>query len=194
MNPLRRQIGERLEHEAPLVHARMGNDQLLLVDAAVAEEQEIEIQRPRLTASSASDPALLLLDLEQPQEEGSWLELRLDLGDRVQVGALGRRPDRIGLVDRRDTEPVNAASGAERFERAPQVALPVAQVRAERDEGAAHPGGSATGAESHAAREREPTRAIWAIRAILAYGAEARRGTSRGLRRRTFLAHPGEGF
>ena len=37
-----RQLGERLEHEAPLVHARVRDDQPFLVDAAVAEEQQVD--------------------------------------------------------------------------------------------------------------------------------------------------------
>ncbi len=131
MHPLRRQLAERLEHEAPLVHARMGNDQPVLVDAAVGKEQQVEVECPRLAANSAADPTLLGLDLQQALQQGPRLQPRLDLRDRVQVGALGRRPHRIGLVDPRHVEPLDPAGRAECLERAPQVGLPVAEVRAE---------------------------------------------------------------
>ena len=139
MHPPRRQLAERLEHEAPLVHARMRNDQRVLVDAAVGKEQQVEVERPRLAALSAPDPTLLGLDLQQALQQGPRLQSRLDLRDHIQVGALGERPHRVGLVDSRHLEPLNPARCAERLERAPQVGLPVAQVRAERDEGPAHP-------------------------------------------------------
>jgi len=131
MHPLRRQLTERLEHEAPLVHARMGNDQRVLVDAAVGKEQQVEVECPRFAASSAANPTLLGLDLQQALQQGPRLQSRLDLHGRVQIGALGRRPHRVGLVDPRHLEPFNPAGGAKCPERAPQVSLPVTQVRAE---------------------------------------------------------------
>ena len=131
MHPLRRQLAERLEHEAPLVHARMGDDQRVLVDTAVGKEQQVEVECPRPVARSAANPTPLGLDLQQALQQGPRLQSSLDLHDRVQIGALGKRPHRVGLVDPRHLEPLDPAGGAEGPERAPQVSLPVTQVRAE---------------------------------------------------------------
>jgi hypothetical protein len=131
MHPLRRQLAERFEHEAPLVHARMRNHQRVLVDAAVGKEQQVEIQCSRFAALSAPDPTLLGLDLQQALQQGPRLQLRLDRRDRVQVGALGRRPHRVGLVDPGHLEPLDPASRAKCLERALQMSFPVTEVRAE---------------------------------------------------------------
>ena len=131
MHPLRRQLAERLEHEAPLVHARMRNHQRVLVDAAIGEEQQVEVECPSLAPSSASDPTLLGLDLQQALEQGPRLQSGLDLRDRVQVGSLRERPHWIGLVDPRHIDPLDPGGRAECLECAPQVGLPVPEVRAE---------------------------------------------------------------
>ena len=51
------QIGQRLDHEPPLPHAGVGDDQVRLVDHQVADQQHVDVEGPRADAPSRTRPA-----------------------------------------------------------------------------------------------------------------------------------------
>jgi hypothetical protein len=83
--------------------------------------------------TSVALAAFAALDLEQPIEQRARREPGVQTRDRVQVGALIARSDRFGLVDTRRHHVAHAAQCAQRREARAQMALAVAEVRAERD-------------------------------------------------------------
>ena len=72
VNGQRRDFDERLQHEAPFVHARMRHYQIqvrfLNVDDFLAVQQQIQIDRPRPKAFAAH-PAELRLDIQKNAQE-----------------------------------------------------------------------------------------------------------------------------
>src|SRR5688572_2963418 len=78
--PLRRNLGQRREHEPPFAEAWMRDEQPGLVHHGVPVQDEIEIQRARRAAVGAR-AAEVLFDGEELLEQGMRVERR-DAGDR----------------------------------------------------------------------------------------------------------------
>ena len=66
VDDVRRDLRERLEHEPPLVHERVGDLQVGRVDHLVAVQDQVQVDRPRLPPRAAL-AAEATLDLEQPR-------------------------------------------------------------------------------------------------------------------------------
>src|SRR3954451_6625644 len=103
----------------------------------VVVEQEIEVDRARAVPQGAH-PAQLLLDLEQPAQDGLRGELRVDRRSAVQEARLVLDADRVRPAQRRDGGDTDRGSRPQEVERLADRRLRIAQVRAEPDVGAAH--------------------------------------------------------
>jgi len=71
-----------------------------LVDRLVAVEQQVEVDGARAEARACSLAAQRLLDGEQPIQELTWRERRLELRRAVQEARLLEVADGIGLAER----------------------------------------------------------------------------------------------
>ena len=113
------------------VTSRVRQRQPLGLELDVAEQQQVDVERPRAVARPAEHPPLLDLDRLADVEQRLGLELGADPRRGVEeVGLVEDLADRLGLVDggdRLDLDPVLA----EQLDRRAQVLLAVADVRAE---------------------------------------------------------------
>ena len=71
-----------------------------LVDRLLAVEEEVEVDRARAEARARPLAAQRLLDGEQPIQELTWRERRLELRRAVQEARLLEVADGIGLAER----------------------------------------------------------------------------------------------
>jgi hypothetical protein len=101
-----------------------------LVDRIVAEDEEVEIDRPGPPPLPALSPEPSL-DLEQHPEERVGRQVGLDPGGGVEKAGLGGDPDRLGLVNRRDGRHPHAL--LEQLQRLPKRRVAIAEVGTERD-------------------------------------------------------------
>ena len=101
MDSLAGEFAQGLEDEGALVEPGVGEFEALLRQAAVAEEQEVEIQGTGSPAFRVPgpNPSRLALDFEEPRQHGPGREPGLDGEHRVQIGVLAGRADRVGFVD-----------------------------------------------------------------------------------------------
>lgn len=132
---LRRQLAERLQYEGSLTKAGVRNHQTRLVDLAFAVEQEIEVERARRVARAAALAALTSLDLEQCFEQFARRQARANERHRIEVGTLLAGPHRRTFVDARGEDAMHPGQRAQSGEARRDVALALAEVRAERDVG-----------------------------------------------------------
>ena len=124
-----RDLGQRLEHEAPLVQARVGNHEAGSIAPLVPEEQDVDVDRARAVPLRAHAPHLALGG-EARLEERLGTERRLSLRRQVQEPALGRPPHGLREPERAAPRHAEAASD-EPPEGAIERGLAVAQVGAE---------------------------------------------------------------
>jgi hypothetical protein len=99
---LRSDLGQRQEHERPLVHARVRNGQAGFPDDFVAVEQQVQVERAR-RARERSLAARPRLGGEQLIEQLARGQPGFDLRDRVDEIRL--RSDADGPEDRRGWTP-----------------------------------------------------------------------------------------
>jgi Subtilase family len=132
------ELGERVEGEASLVQAGVRNPEPRCVDRLVAVEEQIEVDRARAEAGAGADAAQEALDREEPREQLVCRKVGLDLGGSVQEPRLVDVPDRRGVAERRDAAQLDPGLAGEQVERLPKGGVPVADVRAETNEGARH--------------------------------------------------------
>src|SRR5260370_35167856 len=133
MPKVRGNLGQRLQDEEAFVQTRMRHSQLRPATDKIIVEQQVEVDGARPVVSIA-DAARLLLDFQERSQKLLRLELRLQLGGRVEKIALPRRPtDRLGFVIGRNL--VNHDSGflTERLESAVKVFAPVSEIAAQGD-------------------------------------------------------------
>ena len=116
----------------------MGHGQLGRGDRDVVVEQQVEIERARAPVDDAL-AAGLGLDPLQAAHQREGVERRVEGDDHVQVRRPGRRARRS---DRSRTPATSAASGDELVDGEAEVLLAIAEVAAERDDGAMRSGGS----------------------------------------------------
>jgi len=130
---LRGQVAERLQNEGPLGHARMGNDEFRLIHDARSKEQKIDVEGAGSVALATLAPGAGL-DFELPLQQRARCEGSSQAQHCIQVGALGRRPNRSRLVDAGGTEQSDASGGRESRDRFLEVDLAVSQVRPQGNE------------------------------------------------------------
>ena len=130
MADLRRDLGQRLEHEAALVHGGMGNGEFGGVHHGVAEEQDVEINGARAFGLDAT-AAHLLLDGQHARKKLLRHPFGAQRHDRVQEPRLGGKFHGLGLVERRHGRYL--AEDAEFFDGGAQVGFPVAHIGAQRE-------------------------------------------------------------
>lgn len=99
MDDIGRDLGERFEHEEPLVHPRVGHFQFWLIDHTASEEQEIQIERPRppplLAVAIAPE---LSFNAQQLREQFPRRQLCFEARGGVDVRSLRHSAERRGLV------------------------------------------------------------------------------------------------
>src|SRR5207244_13202669 len=97
------QLSERLEHEPPLVQARVRHLQERLVDGRVAVEQEVEVERARaLRRRLAAVSPKGALQLEHGAEKRPGRQLGLELDGSVEETRLVEIVERLGVAEARD--------------------------------------------------------------------------------------------
>ncbi len=130
------QIAEGNQHEGPVPHPRMGNDQIVLLDDAVADQQDIDVEGSGSPALEPDPVGLCLCSLGGHQKLAGR-PVRGQLDHQIEEGQLaGRAADRVGLVDGRDPDDVG-----EPGDPVAEVLPAVTEVRAEAEEGPSVTGG-----------------------------------------------------
>src|SRR5204863_2843388 len=118
--------------------------QARLVDRLRAEDEQVEIDRARAEPRpQAPFAAQAPLDREQPLEQLTRAQRRLDGRRAVEETRLVRITDGIGQAQRRDCEHLDPLLLAQQLDSGPDLRLPVAQVAAEPDECPGHDADSA---------------------------------------------------
>ena len=103
-----------------------------MLDDAIGNEQEIEIDRPR-SADDLASSSEIGFDPEKHIEEGERLTAEGDPRRRVEEVSLDRSADGRGLVDRR--EGLHLENAAKGVHRSLHRRKPIAEVGAEPDDG-----------------------------------------------------------
>ena len=129
MHQLGEDLGERLEHEAPLVQPRVREHRGRAVAAQRAHEQDVDVDRARPVGLGAH-AAELPLDGEAGREQLLGRLPGLAGGDRVQEEALRRPAHGLGQVERAQQRPAEAAR-LEPGEGARDRGLAIAEVGSE---------------------------------------------------------------
>jgi hypothetical protein len=130
---LRIQLGERLEGEAALVQARMGNSQPWLVYELVGVDEQIEVDRPWPPPCPVANAPELTLDAEKDVEELPRRKGRLDGSCPVEEARLVDHPDGIGLAQPRHGDDIGALRRTKKLDRSAERVLARAEIRAEAD-------------------------------------------------------------
>src|SRR5690348_13265066 len=125
------QLGQLPEPEIPMWEAGMGDGQLGLLHDAVAEADNVQVQRPGAPPNQPLSAAFPL-DRMQVIEEGGWLERGLEQHHLIQVGALRNRSERSGLLDARNLDDPTVREGGEPVACVRQMRRAIAHVRPER--------------------------------------------------------------
>jgi len=129
MTHVRRNLGERFQHKAALVHGRMRNGEAGIVDNQIAKQKNVDVDDawPFLLRSASSH---LLLDLENAGEKFSRRLLRIQRDNTIQEPRLGSKFHGFGFVERRDLN--DFAHGAQSVDGGIQIFRAVTDIRAER--------------------------------------------------------------
>src|SRR4051812_11098779 len=122
----------------------MRNDKVGLVHAAIAVADDVEVEGARSPMRGAH-PSATLLDGLTSREQRAGLEPRLQRHHLVEVGRLLHAAERCGFLYPRHGDQAGAREGGQRRTRRRQVPCPIAQVAAQRDEGALGGGGHVPG-------------------------------------------------
>jgi hypothetical protein len=121
-------LHKRLHDERAFPHSGVRDDQVRLVDHALAVKEQVEIE----CAGAVGDAALAavsLLDCQQPIEKLARPEVGLEPGDGVEISRLaGGTADRLGLVHCRAAQDVDIPALFEVAESGLDVGLAVAEV------------------------------------------------------------------
>jgi len=72
VNGVRRDLGERLQNEAALVHPRMRDRERGTSKTPPPEEKQIEIERARSVALAAALASVMALDRAEAREKRAW--------------------------------------------------------------------------------------------------------------------------
>src|SRR5215216_4036584 len=103
----------------------------LCADLELAEQQQVDVDRPRAVSRAAESPPMLGLDRLAEVEQLVGVEGRRDPNRGVEeIGLIEDLPHRLGLVEGRDRIDGHTVS-AQVLNRAVQMRLPIADVRAE---------------------------------------------------------------
>ena len=94
------ELGERLEHEAPLCQPRVRDAEARFVHDLVAVEQEVQVDRPRPVALAGTDTSKLLLHGQQALQERIWSEVGRQPDSCAEETRLVDHADGIGLANR----------------------------------------------------------------------------------------------
>jgi hypothetical protein len=125
------ELQQRRQHEAATCDLRVRQHQPAALHHAIAEDQNVDVDRPRSVSRSALTAQRQLHPLTGI-EQILRIELGLDFQDRVvEVPLVRYLPYRLRLVDRRSPQDADARCGAEKLDRRPQIGQPVADVGAE---------------------------------------------------------------
>jgi hypothetical protein len=126
---LRREVSQRYEHETALPHPRVGYPEIREVNYEVADEQYVDVERPRPPPEASFPPSRGLRSPGRLQQiEGCGVSPQF--GDRVEVRALsGRAAHGRCLVHRGHRHQAGQVRRAR-----PKVRPAVTQVRTEGEE------------------------------------------------------------
>ena len=112
---------------------RVRDDEPVRVDLLVAVQQQVEVDPAGPEARTVAGAPERILDGVQAREQVVGRKCRGDRRDRVQKRRLVGVADRLGLVERRRRDDVDAGLAIEDRERGLQQRCPVAEVRPESD-------------------------------------------------------------
>jgi hypothetical protein len=132
MTPVGRDLGERREHEAPPVEARMGQRRIALAPDRAADVEQVDVDDARTVPRSPNSPESFL-DTERESEEGLRRPPPAHACHEFEEEGLVGEPDRLGRVERRDA--LDPQCGAEAGERPAEVPAAISEVRAEAEVG-----------------------------------------------------------
>jgi len=134
MNEIRLKLGERNEHEAPLVKTRVRDGQKRRLVLQVAVEKQIQIDRPRrffVFLLSAEQ----VFDANHPRHHLFGRDAGdASLGDHIQKQPVIFDADRLGFVNRRQARDLEIRFH-HRAHAEQKISGAVAEIRAERDVG-----------------------------------------------------------
>jgi hypothetical protein len=128
---VRRDLGERFEDEAALVHARVGDFKAGFPDDLVLVKEKIEIERARSPAFRAN-PSERTFDPQEQIEEIPGGKVRVERDGGVEEIRLVRLADRERFDEAARAEDHDAPV-AKALERRAQVRFAIAEVRAKPD-------------------------------------------------------------
>jgi hypothetical protein len=112
----------------------VGNRQPRLVDLLVAEEQQIEVDRPRpVPRPLATNAPESRFDRQEAVEQRTRLKVGLDGGGTVQEGRLVLVPDGLRLAQRRDCDDVDSRLAAQQIEGGGDARIALAEICSDAD-------------------------------------------------------------
>jgi hypothetical protein len=121
------------EHEGTLVHSRVRDDQVGLLDDLPSVRQDIDVDLPR-SPSFSSDPSHSVLDGSTCLQKSPRRHDRFDLNDGVEEIGL-RGTDRFGLVDAGGASHTNPRRPADKVHSPPKVLQTVSEIGAQAESG-----------------------------------------------------------
>lgn len=135
MPKTRSDFGQRRHHEVPLGRSRMGNHELGGIDPLLTENENVQIQPARAPTLGLSPPITSHqpLDSMQPSQQFERIDPDPQLDDRIQIGILAGRSDRIRFQSRRSPDEREIGILLDRLDRGRERCLPVPQIGTERD-------------------------------------------------------------
>ncbi len=111
------QLNQRFQDKAALVEAGVWDCQFGVVDDAVVVEQDVEVDRAWAPALCGGLAALLALNGLELDEQRVRMEVGVDLGNTVEVGALRWSTYRLGFDERCHLDKAHALDGTKGSQR-----------------------------------------------------------------------------
>jgi subtilisin family serine protease len=117
----------------------MRHDEARLLDDAVSVEQQVEVEGSGTVLGNCEPVAAeMALDVEQRVEQLARRKIRLELDRTVQEARLVDDADRFGVTEGGNAHNPSVRKTPQAADGRAQRSLPVAEIRAEADEGARH--------------------------------------------------------
>lgn len=137
IHPIRRDLGQWLQHEQPVAKPEVRNVNIRLFDDLSPVQNQIDIERPRRTRIRPRT-AVLTFHLKEPIKQVECRQRRAARGSGIEKPRLLRHANRVRIMECGNSKLRDR--GRQIVQRPAQAALPIAQVAAQRQCNSSHRG------------------------------------------------------